>query len=188
MVIECVCLPKRFSQKSHTTANNAEDPPPKLYHLLSCLPPAHGCGRHWDALLLSSTKRLTKFYLLSRSYLRSVFPLFKTNFVSCAQSGAHTGACESARQGAVTLICHQRKHGADRRHIVSVCHAATGKTKHFTLIFKKSVKAKSRGLNQLWFADFYVCQSLLMHHNQTNNVPARTWLTYYREASRLTVM
>lgn len=91
-------------------------------------------------------KRLTKFYLLSRSYLRSVFPLFKTHFVSCAQSGAHTGACESARQGAVTLICHQRKHGADRRHIVSVCHAATGKTKHFTLIFKKSVKAKIKGV------------------------------------------
>lgn len=89
LVIECVCLPKRFSQKSHTTANNAEDPPPKLYHLLSCLPPAHGCGRHWDALLLSSTKRLTKFYLLSRSYLRSVFPLFKTHFVSCSVGRTH---------------------------------------------------------------------------------------------------
>lgn len=174
MVIECVCLPKRFSQKSHTTANNAEDPPPKLYHLLSCLPPAHGCGRHWDALLLSSTKRLTKFYLLSRSYLRSVFPLFKTNFVSCAQSGAHTGACESARQGAVTLICHQRKHGADRRHIVSVCHAATGKTKDSKVIFEmcKSVKAT------FMFAKAFWCTTI----KQTMSTPGRGLLITERPA------
>lgn len=119
-------------------------------------------------------KRLTKFYLLSRSYLRSVFPLFKTNFVSCAQSGAHTGACESARQGAVTLICHQRKHGADRRHIVSVCHAATGKTKDSKVIFEmcKSVKAT------FMFAKVFWCPTV----KQTMSQPGRGLLITERPA------
>ena len=54
------------------------------------LPPAQlssSCARLWAALRrspLSSMECLTKFYLLSHFYLRSVFPLFKTNFVSCS--------------------------------------------------------------------------------------------------------
>lgn len=90
LVIECVCLPKRFSQKSHTTANNAEDPPPKLYHLLSCLPPAHGCGRHWDALLLSSMKTLNKVLSLVTFLPTLRLPIIQNSFcVLCSVGRTH---------------------------------------------------------------------------------------------------
>lgn len=77
------------------------------------LPPAQlssSCARLWAALRRSP---FVEHETLKQSFISCHVPTYApsshySKLILClAQSGAHTGARESARQGAVTLICHQ---------------------------------------------------------------------------------